>query len=280
MSTMRIAEVAERTGLPASTLRYYEDIGLLAPAERTANGYRAYSARDVERLGFVTRAKQLGIGLDDVRELLVAWDGDDCGDVQERLAGVVAARLAETQERLAGLVELAAHLQSAAARLAEPTRHGACDDGCACSTASAAAATTTPAAAATTTPAAAATTTPATEPTTHPTPGAVPLTRAESGGPIACTLEPGAVRGRVADWQAVLSRATGRAPIPGGASLTFGHDADLTAELARLAAAEQACCTFYDFTIAVTATAVRLEVRAPAEGQPLVAALFGPTGAP
>src|SRR5687768_513240 len=130
---LRIAEVAERTGVPATTLRYYEDIGLLAPAERTANGYRAYSERDVERLRFITGAKQLDISLDDLRELVRAWDGEDCGDVQERMAEVVAARLAETQGRLVDLVELAAQLQSAAARLAAtPTRHGgACDDGCA-----------------------------------------------------------------------------------------------------------------------------------------------------
>ena len=140
MTTLRIAEVAERTGVPATTLRYYEDIGLLAPAGRTPNGYRAYSEQDVERLRFITGAKQLDISLDDLRDLVTVWDGEDCGDVQERMAEVVSTRLVEAQQRLVDLVELTAQLQSAAARLATtPPRHGGrCDDGCACTTAHAA----------------------------------------------------------------------------------------------------------------------------------------------
>jgi MerR family regulatory protein len=53
--------VADRTGVPSTTLRYYEEIGLLAPAGRRDNGYRAYSDRDVERLQFITRAKALDL---------------------------------------------------------------------------------------------------------------------------------------------------------------------------------------------------------------------------
>jgi MerR family copper efflux transcriptional regulator len=91
-TTLRIADVAERTGVPATTLRYYEDIGLLAPARRSGNGYRSYTDRDVERLTFITRAKQLDLSLDDLRELVTAWDGEG---VQERMAGVVSSRLRE-----------------------------------------------------------------------------------------------------------------------------------------------------------------------------------------
>ena len=190
-----------------------------------------------------------------------AWDGEDCGDVQERMADVVAARLAETQGRLVDLVELAAQLQSAAARLAAaPPRHGgACDDGCACTTAHTAAG-------------------PTAVPLTLRPPAAPAAPDAET--PIACTLDAGAMRGRIDDWQAVLARAVAREPIPDGAALTFGHDADLTAELARLAAAEYACCSFFDFRIAVTGAGVRFEVRAPAEAHDLLAAVFGPAGTP
>src|SRR3954467_12290006 len=115
--TLRIAEVADRTGVPATTLRYYEDIGLLAPASRTANGYRAYTERDVERLRFVRRAKRLDIALEDLRELPAAWGGDDGAGVQERLSAVVAGRLGEARERLADLAGLTAQLEAAAARL-------------------------------------------------------------------------------------------------------------------------------------------------------------------
>src|SRR5262245_25838836 len=100
METLRIAEVASRTGVPATTLRYYEEIGLVTPAARGGNGYREYSERDVERLRFVTRAKQLDLSLDDLRELLGAWDADDCSGVQEQMARVVSARIVQTQERI------------------------------------------------------------------------------------------------------------------------------------------------------------------------------------
>jgi len=256
VTTLRIAEVAERTGVPTTTLRYYEDIGLLAPARRAENGYRAYTDRDVERLRFITRAKQLEISLDDLRDLVQAWDGEDCAGVQERMARVVSARLEQTQERVVDLVELAAQLQSAAARLGQPATPGPCDDECACSTAATSAG--------------------------GRQPAPVELTRASGGAaeaPIACTLDQELMGGRLTDWQAALLRATGRGPIPGGVAVTFEHDVELTVELARLAAAEQACCRFFDFTLAVTGGGVRFEVRAPAEAQDVVAAVFGPPGA-
>lgn len=136
MTRFRIAEVAHQTGVPTTTLRYYEDIGLLARAERAANGYRYYSPRDVERVTFITRAKQLHITLDELRDLVTAWDGDDCQTVQFRMAGVVDDRLRETQLRIAELLELADQLQLAAERLSASPTAGGCSDGCACSTAS------------------------------------------------------------------------------------------------------------------------------------------------
>jgi DNA-binding transcriptional MerR regulator len=255
MTTLRIAEVTGRTGVPATTLRYYEDIGLLT-AGRSGNGYRAYAERDVERLRFITSAKQLDISLDDLRELLPAWDGGACADVQAQLAQVVTTRLAQTRERVVALNELAEHLQSAAARLSAPAAAGPCHPGCACSTAS--------------------------KPAAQSAAGSV-RSRAVSieitrPAPIACTLGADQVGGRVAEWNAVLARALDRTRIPGGVALSFAPDPGTTSELARLAAAEHACCTFFDFTLAVTGAGVRLEVRAPSEAQDLLVALFGPAG--
>ena len=135
MTRFRIAEVAHQTGVPTTTLRYYEDIGLLAKAERASNGYRFYTERDVERVRFITRAKQLHITLDELRELVTAWDGDDCESVQFGMASVVNERLRETQQRVAELLELADQLQLAAERLSQSPTAGGCSDGCACSTA-------------------------------------------------------------------------------------------------------------------------------------------------
>jgi DNA-binding transcriptional MerR regulator len=134
VTTLRIAQVADRTGVPATTLRYYEEIGLLAPAGRTGNGYRVYSDRDVERLQFITRAKALDLSLGDLRELLGAWDSEDCADVQDRMATVVADRLTQTRQRIADLQRLADQLEDAADRLTAMPQSGRCDPGCPCST--------------------------------------------------------------------------------------------------------------------------------------------------
>ena len=55
---MNVGEAAERSGLPAKTIRYYEDIGLVRPA-RAPNGYRDYSAGDIHKLAFLRRARGL-----------------------------------------------------------------------------------------------------------------------------------------------------------------------------------------------------------------------------
>ena len=67
---MNIGELSEKSKVPAKTIRYYEEIGLLPEAARGANGYRSYGSRDVERLTFLRRARAFGFTLDECRELL------------------------------------------------------------------------------------------------------------------------------------------------------------------------------------------------------------------
>jgi DNA-binding transcriptional MerR regulator len=80
---MRIGELAARFGLNPKTIRYYEEIGLLPRANRNESGYRLYEERDVERLGFIRRAKTLGLTLDEIRDILsVQQKGSlPCGQV-------------------------------------------------------------------------------------------------------------------------------------------------------------------------------------------------------
>jgi len=70
---MNIGQAAERSGVPAKTIRYYESIGLIAPAARTAAGYRVYSDADVRTLQFVARARGLGFSVADCANLLALW---------------------------------------------------------------------------------------------------------------------------------------------------------------------------------------------------------------
>lgn len=66
---MNIGTASQRSGLPAKTIRYYEDIGLVVPSRRT-NSYRDYSAEDVQRLAFIQRARSLGFDIETCRQLL------------------------------------------------------------------------------------------------------------------------------------------------------------------------------------------------------------------
>lgn len=69
---MNVGEAAQRSGLPSKTIRYYEDIGLIAPG-RAGNGYRDYSADDIHRLAFLRRARGLGFSIEDCRQLMALY---------------------------------------------------------------------------------------------------------------------------------------------------------------------------------------------------------------
>ena len=70
---MNIGEVADRSGLPPKTIRYYEDIGLIRP-DRNQNGYRAFRETDLHKLAFLGRARALGFSIEDCRTLLGLYE--------------------------------------------------------------------------------------------------------------------------------------------------------------------------------------------------------------
>ena len=100
---MNIGDASERSGLPAKTIRYYEDIRLLKPA-RSDNGYRDYSSADVHRLRFLQRARGLGFTVEECRQLLSLY-----GDKERESADVKAiaeAKLDEIDRKVAELLGL------------------------------------------------------------------------------------------------------------------------------------------------------------------------------
>ena len=106
---MFIRELAQQTGVPARTIRYYESIGLLPRPQRAVNNYRQYAVGDVERLRFIAGARNLGISLEDIAEILAARDNGiaPC----QRVLDTLAQRLTEIDRRMADLLALRESLQ-------------------------------------------------------------------------------------------------------------------------------------------------------------------------
>jgi len=107
---MRIGELAARFGLNPKTIRYYEEIDLLPRADRSESGYRRYTRRDVERLGFIRRAKTLGLSLDEIRDILsVQEEGSPpCGQV----LNLIDTKISAMEQRMAELEAFRAELAS------------------------------------------------------------------------------------------------------------------------------------------------------------------------
>lgn len=99
---MNIGEVSERAGLPAKTIRYYEDIGLVRPL-RSKNGYRAFRDSDIHKLAFLGRARTLGFSIEDCRTLLDLYEDETRESAQVK---------AVAQEHLAAIDEKIAQLRS------------------------------------------------------------------------------------------------------------------------------------------------------------------------
>ena len=252
-NSLKIKAVADASGFTAATLRYYEEIGLLPEASRSPGGYRLYEERTLERLAFIARAKQLGCTLEEITGLTVAWDGGQCGPIQDQLRDLVAAKIADAQHQLAELMTFTSELQHAAAALERHRPEGPCDTNCGCvsepgvndvvdSSAHAVVMSTKPAA------------------TDEPA--------------IACTLSAGSMKGRLDDWQALLAHVERRERIDGGVRSTFFESVP-TGDLIRLVAAEQHCCQFFQFGITVDTRGIALEVRAPENAQSIVESMFG-----
>jgi hypothetical protein len=109
-------------------------------------------------------------------------------------------------------------------------------------------------------------------------PNSIPVTLSASAParrPIACTLEVDAMPERLEYWQGFLAHARARATMPDGRlRIEFDHGVDV-ADLARLVAAEQQCCGFFDFALTIDGRGIALEIGAPAEAAEIVSSMFG-----
>lgn len=106
---MNIGEASKASGVSAKMIRYYEDIALIPPAARSESGYRSYARKDVHRLRFIRRARDLGFSVAEISELLGLWNdrSRQSADVK-RLA---QAHIVELEDRIRHLREMADTLQ-------------------------------------------------------------------------------------------------------------------------------------------------------------------------
>lgn len=102
---MNISRAAKHSGVSAKMIRHYESTGLIPPAGRTDAGYRIYTLDDVHRLAFIRRARAVGFGSSEIRQLLSLWQDRQrpARDVKQ----LAVAHLAQLQTRIADLEAIA-----------------------------------------------------------------------------------------------------------------------------------------------------------------------------
>lgn len=100
---MNISEAGARSGLPPKTIRFYEEIGLVAPTRR-ANGYRDFSEDDLHRLAFLRRARAFGFSIDECRQLLGLYS--DQSRASADVKALASSHLARIDAQLAELQEM------------------------------------------------------------------------------------------------------------------------------------------------------------------------------
>ena len=100
---MNIGQAAVQSGLPVKTIRYYEEIGLVAPARRD-NGYRQYAEADLHKLAFLQRARGLGFAIEECRALLSLYE--DKGRASASVKKLALDRIADIDRKLVELNSL------------------------------------------------------------------------------------------------------------------------------------------------------------------------------
>jgi DNA-binding transcriptional MerR regulator len=117
-----IGDLAKRSGVKVPTIRYYEQIGLLSAPDRTAGNQRRYGRPEADRLAFVAHARDLGLSIEAIRDLirLAAHPNAPC----EGADRIAEAHLADVRARIARLQRLEAEL----ARMATACKHGTVAD--------------------------------------------------------------------------------------------------------------------------------------------------------
>jgi DNA-binding transcriptional MerR regulator len=241
----RVSELAGRAGVAPSTVRFYERAGLLSPPRRAANGYRVFGESALDELAFISRAKGIGMSLEDIAGLRAAWPAGECRSLRARLRAFLAGRLGQVHEQVAGLRAFEGRLKAVIGRLSAPdSGPGRCGQGCICETA------------------------------LDPAPDEA----TEGSGPWGCSLDPGELATRIGQWRALAATATSAERTGGAVVVVLPAGPETAASAAALCAAETACCGQTRFLLDITAGQLTLTAEAP--GTPGLLDALLPDGLP
>jgi DNA-binding transcriptional MerR regulator len=226
---LRISELAERAGVAPSTVRFYERAGLLSPARRAANGYRVFDESALDELAFISRAKGIGMSLEDIADLVASWPVGECRSLQARLRAYLADRISQVRQQAAEMGMFERQLQTVLDRLsARDSGPEHCGRGCIC----------------------------------EADLDLVPGQAAAGLVPWGCSLDSDALAARVGQWQALADAATSMERTSSTARLTLPANPEMITSVAALCAAEIARCHHARFLLEVTAGQVVVTVEA------------------
>ena len=113
---MNIGDAARQSGVSAKMIRYYEQIGLIPPAGRTAAGYRDYASSDVHMLRFIARSRDLGFSIAEITELLDLWRNKERRSAEVK--ALAQARVTDLRHKIAHLQDMADTLEDLASACA------------------------------------------------------------------------------------------------------------------------------------------------------------------
>lgn len=108
---MNIGDAAKHSGVSAKMIRYYEEVGLIRPPARNANGYRSYEDSNIHELKFIRRARDLGFTVEQIAELMHLWrDRSRASADVKRIALEQVAALEAKQREIAEMANTLKHL--------------------------------------------------------------------------------------------------------------------------------------------------------------------------
>src|SRR5215472_13697070 len=109
---MRIGDLTERAGVTQRTVRYYESIGLLHPGEREGNGHHYYGEETLKRLRKIDQLKDLGLSLDEIRDVIDLYFTDPSGiQPKQKVLTILRQHLAEADLKISALQQFRTDLQ-------------------------------------------------------------------------------------------------------------------------------------------------------------------------